>query len=517
MLNDVLVLGAGSAGLLAALSIKRRMPQVKVRVVRSPDIGVVGVGESTTPNVAAFLFDFLRIPPRQFYALAEPTWKLGVNFLWGPRPSFIYPFALQLDLRHPQLPRPHGYYCHDDFSALNVASALMAEGKAFLRQSGGAPDLAAGYAFHLENVKLIEALLQVSRESGIEFIDGTLRGAEKGPEGISSLLLEDGRVLKADFYIDASGFRSELLGKAMEEPFLSFDQSLFNDRAVLGSWDRTTESILPYTTAETMDAGWSWQIDHEHKINRGYVYSSGFISEEQAREEFARKNPKARLSDRTVRFKSGRYRNCWAGNVLAVGNSCGFAEPLEATALMMICWQCQSFVEMVQFVGVTATVRDLYNQLCGVAWDEVRDFLTLHFVINTRLNTPYWQACREDADQSSFKSLMDFYRESGPSGFARYNMRNTASQFGIEGYLVQLVGNQVPYKNRHTPRREELELMQQIRLQNKTSARAGMTVKEALEIIRHPAWRWAGEGPAPMPVAPPAAMPAPPRQVMQKA
>ncbi len=149
------------------------------------------------------------------------------------------------------------------------------------------------------------------------------------------LRLESGRRETADLYLDASGFASVLLGKALGEPFVSYDKTLFCDRAVVGGWDRKDPEdmvIKPYTTCETMNCGWCWQIEHENRINRGYVYSSGFISDEEAEKEFRMKNPKVGPT-RIVRFVSGRYRNVWVKNVVAVGNAGGFVEPLEATAL----------------------------------------------------------------------------------------------------------------------------------------------------------------------------------------
>ncbi len=493
-MRDVLVLGAGSAGLIAAMTIKRWLPDAAVRVVRSPDIGVIGVGESTTPNVPGHLFHNLGIPQRQFYALVEPTWKMGIHFLWGPRPSFEYTFELQLDSRFSELPRPNGYYCDEDFTNISLQSALMTCGRAFTHQhSGGGPIFPAGYAFHVENVKLVNGLEVFARQFGVEFIDGKMQGAERGPAGIAAIVLEDGRRLAADFFIDASGFRSELLGRVLAEPFLSYGSSLFNDCAILGSWQRTDEPILPYTTAETMDAGWSWRIEHEHVINRGYVYASDFISEEQARSEFARKNPRARLAERVVKFRSGRYRRGWVDNVLAVGNSCGFVEPLEATALMVICWQCQTFAELVKYVGTSPSIRDLFNTFSAATWDEIRDFLAVHFWANTRLDTPYWRHCRANTDLAGFIPLLEFYQENGPTGYSRYYLANSGSQFGIEGFLVMLVGNRVPYRNPYLPTEKEWQIINQRRAQFKAQAQNGLDVKQSLEFIRHPQWRWFGE------------------------
>jgi tryptophan halogenase len=494
MWKDLLVLGSGSAGLLAAIAMRRKMPEVAVRIVRSPEIGVIAVGESTTPNVPAFLFDYLGISRRRFYQLAEPTWKLGIHFLWGPRESFNYPFVKQLDAQWSNLPRPNGYYCEDDFTAINLSSALMDAQKAFARRGNcNVPDIDAGHAFHLENAKFVRMLEVLAGDCGIQFIDGKVSGAERGPAGLSAVMLEDGRRLKADFFIDASGFRSELLGKEMKEPYISFDKSLFNDRAILASWDRTTEPTLPYTTAETMDAGWAWRIDHERTINRGYVYSSAHISDEQARDEFAGKNPGARIGDRIIRFRSGRYERAWVGNVLAVGNACGFVEPLEATALMLLCWQCQTFVDLVRYVSPTPSIRNLFNRTWQLAWDDVRDFLTLHYKINTRLDTPYWKQCRAEADASCIGELLEFYDENGPTGFNRYILKNPATQFGIEGYLVMLVGNKVPHRNRHQPTTAELHFVNQQRAANRAEAAQGLTVPESLACIHHPNWRWFGE------------------------
>jgi len=495
MIKDYLVLGAGSAGLLAAMTIKRYMPQTRVRVLRSPDIGIIGVGESTTPNVPGLIFRFLGIPERRFYALVEPTWKMGIRFLWGPRREFNYTFELQLDARFPQLPRPNGYYCDDDFTNISLQSALMTQRKAFPRQAnGGGPIIPDGHAFHIENVKFVAGLEVFAREFGVEIIDGKMETAERGDDGIAALILDDGRRLEADFFVDASGFRSELVGGVLQEPFISFEASLFNDRALLGSWQRgPDEPILPFTTAETMDAGWAWRIDHEHVINRGYVHCSSAISEEDARAEFARKNPKAKIADRLVKFRSGRYRRAWVENVLAIGNSCGFVEPLESTALMVICWQLQTFVEMVYSCGPTPSIRDLFNEKSGQTWDEIRDFLALHFWGNTLLATPYWRQCRADTDLAGAVPLAEFYKENGPTGYGRYFLANTGSQFGMEGFLVMLVGQRIPYSNRHLPTEAERDFINARRAQFKAEAAAGLTVAEALAFIRHPQWRWFSE------------------------
>ena len=456
---------------------------------------MIGVGESTTPSLPRFLFDYLGIRRKTFYAKAEPTWKLGIRFLWGPRESFNYSFLPQLDGQWSDLPRSNGFYCDDRFADVNLGSALMSRGKAFLKQPNGSPNIDDGHAFHLFNPKLVETLEALARDLGVDFVEGNVAGATRGQNGIASVHLDDGQTLAADFFVDASGFRSELLGRALAEPFIDFSGSLFCDRAVVGTWDRTDEPVLPYTVAETMDAGWAWAIDHQTAINRGYVYASNALTDDQAKAEFARKNPKARVADRVIKFRCGRYARGWVGNVLGIGNACGFVEPLEATALMVTTWQLQSFVDMTLQSGMspTPTLRDLYNHRLAATWDEIRDFLTLHYTTNTRLDTPFWKAARHDTDASRLQDLLAFYDENGPTGFLRYQLGTTGSQFGVEGFLVMLVGNRVPYRARHTPSEAEWQTWNAHCAANAKNASAAMDATEALRYVKHPGWTWNDE------------------------
>ncbi len=159
MIKSVLVVGGGSAGLLTALALKQEIPQLQVRVVRSKDIGVIGVGESTTPQLANLLFDYLKLPQKQFYSTVRPTWKMGIHFLWGPRKSFDYAFQFQLDAFYSDLNRYNGFYCGDDFDSVNINAALMAQGKAFEKHpSGEGPLITGDAAMHLFNPALVEAL-----------------------------------------------------------------------------------------------------------------------------------------------------------------------------------------------------------------------------------------------------------------------------------------------------------------------------------------------------------------------
>ncbi len=494
MIKDLLVVGAGSAGLMAALALKKKIPQLNVRIVRDPDIGVIGVGEGTTPNFPRFLFDYLGISRKAFYDLAEPTWKLGIRFNWGPRGRFDYTFAPQLDSRWGDLPMPNGFYCEDEFSCVDAPAALMREDKVFHKQSNGCPDIQPWHAFHIENEKFVAMLEKLTVQLGVEIIDGRVQGAERGDAGVSAVVLDDGRRLEADFFIDSSGFRAELIGKLLETPYMDFRKTLFCDRAVVGGWQREEEEILPYTTADQMDSGWCWRIEHEHRINRGYVYASDMTSDDEAEREFREKNPKVG-DTRVVKFNSGCHKKMWVENVVSIGNSAGFVEPLEATALMIVCSHTQTLIDFLLHnrLEPTPSMRDLYNELTHSTWLDIRDFLGLHYQLNTALDTPYWRRCREETDLSDLRPLLEFYKENGPTGFARYRMRSSQNDFGIEGYFVMLVGQKVPHGNRHQPTDLEWQRWNAHREDLIRKAKDGLTVKEALAYVRHPQWQWHGD------------------------
>lgn len=496
MIRKVIILGSGSAGLIAALSLKRKLPVLDVEIVRDPDIGVIGVGEGTTPGFVRHMFDFLGFKRKRFYELAKPTWKLGIRFQWGPRGRFDYAFDPQLDRQDPRLKLPNGFYCEETFANVNLAGALMRSDKVFERQPSKAPNVQDWHAFHIENHNLVEALEIEAREARVKITDGKFTHAEQGSGGISAIHLADGRRMEADLFVDASGFAAELIGKTLEEPLGDFRKTLFCDRAVVGGWERgDDEPILPYTTAETMGTGWSWRIDHEYHVNRGYVYASDMISDDEAAEEFRRRNPKVSESPRVVRFRSGCRRRQWVDNVVAIGNAAGFVEPLEATALMVVCADCHVLVDFLRHSQChpTPTIRRFYNTTRRERWENIRDFLGIHYRFNTADNTPFWERCRRETDLSGIAEFLEFYEENGPSGIGGHLIPGVVNDFGVEGFLVMLVGMNAPYRNRYEPSRQELKEWNQRRTLLAKQANKGIGVKEALGYVMDSRWSWHGD------------------------
>ena len=403
VVRKVVVLGAGSAGYLSAVTIKRLLPELDVSIVHSAKIPVIGVGESTTAYLPRFLHETLALDQARFFREVKPVFKLGIRFIWGaPEDThFNYTFDGLLQVRPNPLRKRLSYYCLRDWNDFGHFSALMDRQLAPCYFTyGGQYQLQKGYGYHINNRLFLQYLQGIANELGVTNVIGDVVEVTRGEDGsCQELVLEDGRKLCGDLFVDCSGFASVLLKQQMLERYQSYDQSLFCDRAAVGSW-ANDGVVNPYTTSETMNHGWCWRIDFADRITRGYVFSSQFCSDDEAIAELQQKNPLIQDDIQIVRFRSGRYENFWSGNVLAIGNASGFVEPLEATALHLIAQQLTSVCGALldADLRIEAEVIREDNRQYRRAWDEVRDFLALHYKFNRHSNSPFWRHCRNDTD-----------------------------------------------------------------------------------------------------------------------
>ncbi len=451
-ISKIVILGGGSAGFLSAVTLKKQLPQVDVQVIYSPDIPVIGVGESTTQAVPTFLHKILRLDRNEFFREVQPSWKLGLRLEWGDPQDihFNYPFDRFMDDLVPGLAKNKGFYCLADKSDSSLFWALMDRGNSpCVLKQGGHLDVDERAAYHVKNDLFIDYLKRKSLQLGATILKGEVVDLNRHESGeIKSLILSDGQEVIGDLFVDCSGFRSALLGKTLEVPYKSYDDTLYCDSAVIGSWQRDDE-VRPYTTVETMNHGWCWRIDFIDVVTRGYVFSSQFCSEEEAIQEIREKNPQLGDDLRVIRFPTGRYERFWEKNVAAVGNAAGFVEPLEATALHLI-------IEHLRFLTlalldsdmqILPAVQAMENQRFRNFWDDVRNFLAVHYKYNRKLDTSFWKHCRKATPLDNIAGLIDYYREIGPSLLCKPLIPST-SIFGYNGYMALLVGQRVPTKAR---------------------------------------------------------------------
>jgi tryptophan halogenase len=491
LIRKIIVAGGGSTALLCGLGLKTKLPELDVRIIPSEPVDEVGLESSTVP-LTRYLHGFLGIDARRFMQLARPSWKLGSRFEnWGARDHFYFPFGGKLDMRLPHLPRNIAYYCDADMDYATPQSALMAHDKVFFRNANGSTAWHWDFAYHLDPSALAECVRTLATAAGVQVVTDPIRQVLQDDSGITGLALASGQTLTAELYVDCSGTRSLLLGEALKEPFVSFGKTVPFDRIVLGESERQGEPMHPYTTCRTMDSGWSWQVELERKINHGYVYSAQFASDQQAEEEFRWQRPGLGAT-RVVRFAPGRYERGWVKNVLAMGNSEGFVEPLHATALGVIAARCQLLCEILVESNqqVPAAHVRLYNRHHGRIWDGIRRVLAIHYRFNTARKTPLWEMCRREVDLAGAEPVVEYYRQCGPNSVWGPVLADPVDPFNSSAYLTILVGQKLPAKTTYQISPAELAGWNEQQQRYRTAAVQGLSIPEAMAAM--PAYQSTG-------------------------
>ena len=419
----IVVLGGGTAGWMAACLMKRAWPAAEIIVVESPTIGIVGVGEGSTPQLKA-LFDDLGIDEAEWMAAAHATYKVGIRFVgWSDRPGFeeyFHPFASPVDLHtEPDFHRATLWRRHGHNVAAHPDAFFLNSWLARHNRSPIAPDhfpFQPGYGFHFDAHLVGEVLRRHAVGRGVRHLPRDVRQVVVGEDGNIAYLVVDGdERLPGDFFVDASGFASVIADQALKVPFRSFSDNLFNDRAVTIPTARPT--IVPnYTTATALPAGWAWSIPLTNRTGNGYVYASSYSSPDEA-ETALRRHLGLLDADVPVRhltMRVGRVETSWTGNCLAVGLAQGFIEPLEATALHIVQATVQSFIAACNQGDFSPAGRDDFNAALARRYEGIRDYIVAHYRLNLRRDNDYWRANAENSNLSpSLKALMTCWFTAG--------------------------------------------------------------------------------------------------------
>ncbi|MGP3983112.1 tryptophan 7-halogenase [Streptomyces sp. KR80] len=480
------VIGGGTAGYLTALALRAARPWLDVTVVESSRIPIIGVGEATTPPFTTFLHHYINIDPVDFHAQVRPTWKLGINFDWGPyEDGFMAPF----DWAENSIGVLGSLAAEGHPDAFTLQSLFMRSRRVPVFRDGDGQHTslmdAMPFAYHLENRAFVRYLTGLARERGIGHLDAEIGRVElSGPEWVEALHTKDGGRLEFDLYIDCTGFRSLLLGQALGTKYLSYSDSLFVDSALTG-FGPQSEAMEPYTAAHTMDAGWCWSIPVPEEDHLGYVYSSAHLPDDKAAEEMAKRFPEVDLSgSRTIRFRVGRYEEMWRGNVIAIGNSYGFVEPLESSALLMISMTLMSLIPMLPASWSGPGPHAVMNGMTAQRWDGLRWFLALHYKFNQRRDTAFWRDAWSTTDVSGIQPLLDVFEDGAPLHLRDPNTRRAVGTvsptfYDLAGVDCLLLGQQYPC--RLLTSAEPLAGWQARRTAADALVRRGLTQRQALE------------------------------------
>lgn len=439
--RKIVILGGGSAGWIAANAMVASWAStgVEISLVESPDIGTVGVGEGSTPRLRHF-FNAIGVPEFEWMPQCSATYKNGISFVnWSSKPGFeryYHPFPSRTDehtagafyFNARQRIQGRDVHAHPDRFFL---SAKLSE-----QRMGPLPNESfpfdVEYGYHFDAHLVGEFLKRKAVSRGVRHIEANVRGVNQAANGdIESLVAEHEQVIEGDFFVDCSGFRGALIQETLEVPFRSFAENLFNDAAVVLPTPQL-ENIASQTISTALKNGWLWEIPLTHRIGNGYVYSSAFCSADAAEKEL---RDELGLLDNTVEarhlsMKVGRVEQHWQNNCLAVGLSQGFIEPLEATALNIVCSTIDDFIGTVNAEGFSGAGKESFNARINQKFERVRDYIVTHYKLNSRDDSEYWRANREnkvlseplqkifDCWQSGKQLELEFGRQKIPASYA---------------------------------------------------------------------------------------------------
>ncbi|MES2441765.1 MAG: tryptophan halogenase family protein [Pseudomonadota bacterium] len=425
-ITNITIVGGGTAGWIAAAYLNHRLqwgltarPGVKITVIESPDIPTVGVGEATVPTLKGTL-RILEISEAEFVERTNATFKLGIRFdNWGRRVDgtpygYVHPFTGGAAVRG----RNPGY----SFSQYGLPGEPGARGNDFIDtvshtrgafngvkgpRAIGAPDFSGPmqYAYHVDAALLAGFFREVCVARGVDHIRDKVNQVKLDERGfIASLSLEERGDWPVELIIDCTGFSGLLINQALGEPFDSLSDYLLNDRAVpIQVMRKDQRKIVPATVARAMPSGWSWRIPlFSGRDGTGNVYSSAFMSDDEAATQLVDLiGDEEMVTDpRVIRMRVGRSRRSWVKNCVAIGASSGFLEPLESTTIMAVELSSRWLLQNFPTLDFEAPLQRQFNRNLERFYDEVRDFLGLHFSLSNPADTPYWNAVRHEAKRS---------------------------------------------------------------------------------------------------------------------
>ncbi len=443
-IKKVVIVGGGTAGWMTAAWLGRvlRRHLEEVVLVESEQIGTVGVGEATIPSIRKFN-QWLGLDENELLARSRGTFKLGIEFVnWGSIGNrYHHSFGPNGRDQH-GLPfhafwlRQHLAGVASDFSDFNLQTLASRKAK-FMRPTGANSPLATiAYAFHFDASLYAHYLREIAEQAGVTRIEGKIERASLRPQdgAIAAVHLADGRQVEGDLFIDCSGFRALLIEGALGVGYVDWSHWLPCDRAFAVPSERT-EPLLPHTRSTAHGAGWQWRIPLQHRTGNGHVFASAFMDEETARKLLLGHLDGAPLADpRLIRFRTGRREASWVKNCIAIGLSAGFLEPLESTSIFLI----QNAIARlhVLFPDSAFDPADIehFNRESIKEYEDVRDFIILHYKLGSRDDTEFWRYCTSMPVPERLERRMELFRSRGRI------FEEKGEQFGLSSWFAVLWG-----------------------------------------------------------------------------
>ncbi len=452
-IKSVAIVGGGTAGWMAAAVLARAFgPGLKITLIESDEIGIVGVGEATIPQIH-HINNFLGLDENEFIRETQGSFKLGIQFNnWGQvGESYLHAFG---DIGMPVGLLPFHHYWLRALAAgasanlwdysLNAQAAVRNRFDR-LNQLGSSRLGGIKYAFHFDASLYGRYLRRHAEANGVLRVEGRIVEVGQNPETgfITGLTMEGGRIEVADFFIDCSGFRGLLIEGALKAGYEDWTRFLPCDRAVAAPCAHGAQ-FRPYTQATAQSAGWQWRIPLQHRVGNGHVYSSAFINDEDATRMLVENLEGELLADpRYIKFTTGRRRAMWIKNCVALGLASGFMEPLESTSIHLVQSGINRLISMFPDIDCDPNLSSEFNRQSQFEFERIRDFLILHYHANQRGDSEFWRMCQSMAIPDSLRAKIDIFRRTGRV------YREGEELFTETGWIQVLLGQRVKPESYH--------------------------------------------------------------------
>jgi tryptophan 7-halogenase len=419
----IVIAGGGTAGWMTAAALSRFLETgYRIQLVESEEIGTVGVGEATIPQISLFN-TALGIDENAFLRATQGTFKLGIEFVDWNKLGSRYMHAFGTVGRDVGMV-PFQHYWHrarqsgvaKELGAYSLNNSAALAGKMQHGPARTAQSLPVmPYAYHFDAGLYAGFLRRYAEVRSVLRTEGRIARVEleTGTGSVTALVLDTGERITGDLFIDCTGFKGLLIEDALKTGYDDWSHWLPCDRAMAVPSENISPP-MPYTRSTALAAGWQWRIPLQHRTGNGYVYCSSYISDDDACSALlANLEGKALIDPRPLKFVTGKRKRIWNKNVVAIGLASGFMEPLESTSIHLIQSAISRLLKMMPGKRISIADSTEFNRQSDFEYERIRDFLILHYKATERNDTAFWRYCRDMEIPDTLSAKLELFKENG--------------------------------------------------------------------------------------------------------